>query len=127
MTSTDRQGPVTEPVLPSSRQAMPGSEQYERELAARQARDGHPGKRERRSPAEIEADLQTTTDRLAANVDELVERLNPRQVAKRGAARARGLVTTADGRLRAEAVGAVVGALVGVVVLVWMARRRRTD
>jgi hypothetical protein len=126
MTSTDRSESVSDRVLPSSRRPVPGSEEYERNLAAkRSARDGDAGRQRSRSAAEIEADLQAATERLAANVDELASRLNPREVARRGAGRVRGLVTTAEGAPRVEVVGAVVGALVGAAVLIWWSRRRR--
>jgi hypothetical protein len=121
--ATNRTGPVTEPVLPSSRQPVPGSEAYER--PAPQRADGRrEGERQRRTAAQIESEIDETTERLAANVDELVARLRPANIARRGLAGTRGLVTDPAGRPRAEVVGAVVGALVGVAVLTWWARRR---
>jgi hypothetical protein len=51
--------------------------------------------------------------------------VHPKQVARRGAATVREKLTTPKGRPRAEVVGAAIGALVGVTVLVWRARRRR--
>ncbi len=133
MATTNRTGPAAEPVLPTARQPVPGSEQYERPAPAPRDTDGKgrkDGKEEkndgakRRSAAEIEADINATTDRLAANVDELVNRLSPARVAKSGASSAKNLVTGPDGRPRAEVVGAVVGALVGAAFLIWRSRRR---
>lgn len=124
MTSTDRAGSAAEPVLPSSRRPVPGSAEYQREVEARQARDGDAGKEQRRSVAEIEADLQATTDRLAANVDELVDRMRPKEMARRTAERAKRFATTPEGGPRIEIIGAAVGALVGVAALIWWTRRR---
>jgi hypothetical protein len=84
-----------------------------------------PEPRSSKRPAEIEQELQETTDRLAWRVDELVQRVHPKQVARRGAATIREKLTTPTGRPRAEVVGAAIGALAGVTVLVWRARRRR--
>ncbi len=124
MTSINRGGPATEPVLPSSRRPVPGSEQYRPQTAAEvAARNGAP-RDATRSAADIEADLRKTTERLSASIDELVFRLSPGQVASRGLGRMRALVSTPDGRPRPELVGAAVGALVGAVVLVWRSRRR---
>ena len=103
---------ATEPVLPATRRPMPAPEPP-------------PEPRSSKRPAEIEQELQETTDRLAWKVDELVQRVHPKQVARRGAATVREKLTTPKGRPRAEVVGAAIGALVGVTVLVWRARRRR--
>ena len=126
MAATNRTAPQTEPVLPSSRQPVPGSEQYERPAPAPRETTGQ-GDDEARTPRrtadEIEAEINATTDRLAASIDELVDRLSPAQVARRGLAGARNAVTDGNGRPRAELVGAVVGALVGVAFLAWRSRR----
>lgn len=122
MTSINRAGPVTEPVLPSSRRPVPGSEEYRQQSAAEDrngaSRDGS------RSAADIEADLDATVERLATSIDELVTRLSPNQIAARGLGRVQSMITTPAGRPRAEVIGAAVGALIGVAVLVWRARRR---
>lgn len=125
MTSINRAGPATEPVLPTSRRPVPGSEEYREELAAQAAaaRDGA-SRDGARSADEIEAELRATAERLAANIDELAARLNPKYIAARSAGRVRSLVTTPSGRPRAEVVGAAVGALIGVAALVWWSRRR---
>jgi hypothetical protein len=115
-----------ERVLPSSRQPMPSSEAYVRPAEEPARRNGDVGDRRRRSAAEIEAELDVTTDRLAANVDALVERLSPKQVIGRSVDSVKGLVTAPTGRPRAEVIGATVGALVGVAVVVWLARRHRS-
>jgi hypothetical protein len=125
--TTNRTAPQTEPVLPSSRQPVPGSEQYERPAPAPREKAGK-GEEESRTPRrtadEIEAEINVTTERLSASIDELVDRLSPAQVARRGLAGARNVVTDANGRPRAEVVGALVGALVGAAFLFWRSRRR---
>lgn len=97
-------------VLRASRQPMPSPS---------------PQRQEPRTPAEIEQELNNTTDRLAARVDALVDRANPRQAARRSVAALRENVTTADGRPRAEVVGAAVGAIIGLALVAWRAWRRR--
>ncbi|MBD0293300.1 MAG: DUF3618 domain-containing protein [Jiangellaceae bacterium] len=97
-------------VLPASRQPMPSPSRQ---------------RQEPRTPAEMEQELNDTTDRLAARIDALVDRANPRRAARRGVAALRENITTADGRPKPEVVGAAVGALVGLALLVWRARRRR--
>lgn len=67
------------------------------------------GHLEGRTAKQIEADLAETRERLAATVDTLVERVQPREIASRSAAQARLVVMTPDGRLR-------VGRLVVVAV-----------
>lgn len=134
MTTTNRVGPETEPVLPSSRQPVPGSERFERPAPAPRGQDGKPGRgdpgdeagdrTERRTAAQIEADINATAQRLSATVDELVFRLSPAQIAKRTMNRATGVVVTPDGRPRAEVIGALAGALVGAAFLLWRSRRR---
>jgi hypothetical protein len=131
VTTSNRAVPEAEPVLPSSRQPVPGSERFERPAHAprKQGDSRDPGDKageraERRTAAEIEADIDATAQRLSANVDELALRLSPAQIAKRGVNGAKGLVITADGRPRAEVIGALAGALVGAAFLLWRSRRR---
>lgn len=128
MTTSNRAGPETEPVLPTSRRPVPGSEKFERPPPAPRDQGNHREQGDkgdepvkRRTAAEIEADMNATAQRLSATVDELVCRLSPAQIAKRGA---KGMVITADGRPRAEVIGALAGALVGAVFLLWRSRRR---
>ncbi|HEX6326852.1 MAG TPA: DUF3618 domain-containing protein [Jiangellaceae bacterium] len=131
MTTSNRAGPETEPVLPTSRRPVPGSERFERPAPVpreqgnrREQGDKGDEDAKRRTAAEIEADMNTTAQRLSATVDELVFRLSPAQIAKRGANGAKGLVITADGRPRPEVIGALAGALVGAAFLLWRSRRR---
>ncbi|MGH8838254.1 MAG: DUF3618 domain-containing protein [Jiangellaceae bacterium] len=100
----------SETVLPASRRPMPGPPQPERIPP--------------RTADEIEQELQETTDRLARRVDALVGRMSPKRVANRSRAAVRGAFITPHGRPRPEVVGAAIGGLIGVAVLVWWARRR---
>jgi hypothetical protein len=131
VTTSNRAGPETEPVLPTSRRPVPGSERFERPAPAprkqgdrRERGDKDDEGAERRTAAEIEADIDATARRLSANVDELAFRLRPSRIAMRGVDGAKGLVITADGRPRAEVIGALAGALVGAAFLLWRSRRR---
>ena len=95
-----------------------------------------PERPQQRTPAEIEQELDETTQRLVSRVDELVHRMQPRQVVRRGMAELKAKVVDLDtrpqetgivepdGRPRKEIVGAAIGALVGLAVLVWRSRRR---
>lgn len=68
-----------------------------------------------RTPQEIEADLAETRERLAATMDALVQRVQPKELASRGAQRAKLMVMTPDGRLRTKRVVMAVAAVVTVV------------
>jgi hypothetical protein len=81
-------------------------------------------------PAALELLISERRDRLAATVDELVRRTQPREIARRGAqsavVRLRSVALTPDGQLRVERVGAVVAATVTLLALVvWRSRRSR--
>jgi len=72
-----------------------------------------------RTPAEIERDIEATRARLATSIDELADRVSPKNVAKRGADKARLAVvdeTGAPRTTRLASVGAAVAALVGIVL-----------
>ena len=80
-------------------------------------------------PAALERIIDERRRRLAATVDELALRAQPREIARRGAcdaqARLRAAVYTDDGRLRVERVGAVAAAVVTLISLVVWRRRSR--
>ena len=81
-----------------------------------------------RSPAEIEADLDRTRTRLSATLDELSERLAPRELARSGGRLVKAqFVEPETGQVKRAPVAAAVGSLVltiGAVVGVWKLRRR---
>jgi hypothetical protein len=81
-----------------------------------------------RTPAQIEAELAATRERLAATVDSLVDRVHPKSLATRGIAQAKDAVVAEDGSLRTERLvklaAAAGGAIVGLLMLRRLFRRR---
>ena len=78
------------------------------------------------TPTELEADIARHRESLAANVDELVDRLHPRSLARHSASRARAWVGSTDGEggaVRPERLAAVVAALVTVLAVLALMRR----
>ena len=72
-----------------------------------------------RSAEEIERDIEATRARLATSIDELADRVSPKNVAKRGADKARLTVVDETGAPRTSrlaAVGAAVAAVAGIVL-----------
>ncbi len=70
-----------------------------------------------RKPAEIEADLDSTRERLVGTITELEERVNPSKVAKRGSNKLKEFYVGPDGvrwKNVALTAGAVVGGLVAI-------------
>jgi hypothetical protein len=118
--------PVSEPdpVLPASRRPLPGPAPDKPAAAAPSEPPPEPEPSPQRTAAEIELELEETTDRLAARLDALVDRVSPAAIMSRGRAAVRRAATTPNGRPRAEVVGALIGGLIGVAVLVWRARHR---
>jgi hypothetical protein len=80
------------------------------------------------SPAALEQAIQDRRDHLAATIDELTARAQPKEIARRGAAEAqrrfRTLTHGPDGQLRTERVAAIAGAIAIVGALVLLRRRR---
>lgn len=76
---------------------------------------------DQRSPAQIEAEIEQTRDRLAGTLDELTERLSPRAALRRADTAARRAFTGPDGGVRkdraAMAAGAVLATVGGCVAL----------
>ena len=68
-----------------------------------------------RSPAEIEADIAATRDRLAGTLDELSDRLSPRGVMRQANSAVRGAFVTPEGAVRKDRAAMAAGALVAVV------------
>jgi hypothetical protein len=69
-----------------------------------------------RSPQEIEAEIVEARQNLAATLDQLADRTNPKNVAKRGAAKARGVVQNPDGSIKPKPVAIIAGVVVLFVV-----------
>jgi hypothetical protein len=100
-----------------------------RGAAANGSVNGAPAQPLPADPAALERIIDERRRRLAATVDELVLRAQPKEIARRGAsdvqARLRAAVYTDDGRLRVERVGAVAAAVVTLVALIVWRRRSR--
>lgn len=80
-----------------------------------------------RSPAEIEAAITQTRDRLAGTLDELSERLSPRAALRRANSAARGAFVSSDGAVRKGRTAIVAGSLAAAVggFVTWRVMRRR--
>jgi hypothetical protein len=71
-----------------------------------------------RTPAEIEADIDQARLRLAHTVDEIVDRVKPKNVLRRTLAAVRSKFVDDSGRLRPDRIAAVAVAATAVVALV---------
>jgi len=80
-------------------------------------------------PAALEAAIEERQRRLASTVDELTQRLQPKEIARRAGdtaqRRAKEAVTAEDGSLRKERIAAVAAAVAAVVGLLLVRRVRR--
>jgi hypothetical protein len=81
-------------------------------------------------PAELEAHIERTRARLVGTVDELATRLQPKEIARRGAldvrARLNAVARTPDGSIRVERLAAIAAALAAMAsLIVWNRRRLR--
>jgi len=77
----------------------------------------------RRDPDRLVADIEQTRDRLATTIDQIVDRANPKNAARRSLANVKARFVAPDGSVRMETAGPVAGGLVGVVILVVVLRR----
>lgn len=76
-----------------------------------------------RTPDQIEADLLVTRERLAATIDELVERVHPRALAGRGLAGAKAAVIDEDGHPRTDRIVKIAAGVGGAVVVLVLLRK----
>jgi hypothetical protein len=82
--------------------------------------------RDTRTPAQIEADLDRTRERLSETLDALSERLSPRDLARRGGRRVKArFVDEQTGRPRPRAAAAVLGGVGGALAALALLRRGR--
>lgn len=82
--------------------------------------EARPPDRPERTPAEIEAEIQRTRERLAGTVDAIAERVKPANVARRGLDAARAQVVDEQGNLRTQRVAVLAAAVAaGVAVILW--------
>ena len=78
-----------------------------------------PAVRPERSPAEIEAEIEATRDRLAGTVDAIADQLKPANVVRHSLGVVKGQFVDRDGNLRAKRVAVlavVVAAFSGLVI-----------
>jgi hypothetical protein len=79
-----------------------------------------PENRPPRTPAEIEAEIERTRERLAGTVDAIAERVKPANVARRAMDSAKRQVVDEDGSLRTARVAVLAVAVAGATgFLVW--------
>jgi len=80
------------------------------------------------SPQEIEATIAERRAHLADTVDELMQRAQPKAIARRSVRDAKASLVSAtrteDGELRTERVAAIVAAVVALLALLTLSRRR---
>ncbi len=76
-----------------------------------------------RSNASLEREMEQTRERLAATIDELVDRTNPKNVAQRRVAALKAVFVDANGDPRTDNVLKVVGGVFGFVGLLALIRR----
>jgi hypothetical protein len=77
-----------------------------------------------RTPAEIEAEIERTRQRLAGTVDAIAYRVSPGQVARRGAESAKAQVVDERGHLRTGRAAAIAAVAVAVIGLFAWRRKR---
>jgi hypothetical protein len=77
-----------------------------------------------RTPEQIEADLERARSDLARTIDEIADRVLPRNIARRAVGKARAQLVDEEGRVRVGRVGAMAAGVAAFVALnIW--RRRR--
>ena len=91
-------------------------------LEARPAADAGDAAAER-TPAEIEAEIERTRQRLAGTVDAIADRVKPANMARHAVESAKAQVIDKRGQVRTGRAAAIAAAAVAVGLLVW--RRHR--
>ena len=77
-----------------------------------------------RTPAEIEAEIERTRQRLAGTVDAIADRVKPANVARRGAESAKAQVVDERGQIRTGRAAGIAAAAVAVVAFLSWRRNR---
>ncbi len=75
------------------------------------------------SPETIERELEETRERLAETIDELVDRTNPKNVARRELASIKATFVDAEGNPRTDNILKVAGGVAGFVVILVVIRQ----
>jgi hypothetical protein len=78
---------------------------------------------ENRSPQDLEHEIETTRDRLADTLDELLFRIKPKTIISRQVEETKSHFVDAQGNVRTEKVAAVAGAAIGVMAFFVVVRR----
>jgi Protein of unknown function (DUF3618) len=76
-----------------------------------------------RSNSSLEREMEETRERLAATIDEIVDRANPKNVVQRRVAEVKAVFVDANGDPRTDSVLMVVGGVFGLVGLLVLIRR----
>jgi hypothetical protein len=79
----------------------------------------------RRSAAQIESEIEATRNRLASRLDDFQDYVKPANVIDRGVNSVKGVFVDEYGGVRPERVAIAAGAVVGLIALRVLARRRR--
>jgi hypothetical protein len=77
-----------------------------------------------RTPAEIEAEIEHTRQRLAGTVDAIVDHVKPANVARRGVESAKAQVLDERGQVRVGRAAGIAAAAVAIVALLAWRRNR---
>jgi MYXO-CTERM domain-containing protein len=83
-----------------------------------------PGSASAKTPEQIEADIARQREQLASTVNELQAKLDVKTRAQAKVAELKGRATTADGKPTPPAIGATAAAVLAIVGLVLLRRRR---
>ena len=75
-----------------------------------------------RSPDELVDDIEVVRERLAATIDQITDRANPKNIAQRKLDELKARFVNPDGSPRMEAILPVAGAAVGAIVLIIVIR-----
>jgi ElaB/YqjD/DUF883 family membrane-anchored ribosome-binding protein len=79
----------------------------------------------RRSAAQIESEIEATRNRLASRLDDFQDYVKPANVVDRGVNSAKSVFVDEYGGVRPDRVAIAAGAVVGLIALRVLARRRR--
>ena len=79
----------------------------------------------RRSAAQMESEIEATRNRLASRLDDFQEYVKPANVIDRGVTSVKNVFVDEYGGIRPERVAIAAGAVVGLIALRALARRRR--
>ncbi len=75
-----------------------------------------------RSPDQLVDDIEVVRERLAATIDQITDRANPKNAARRRLEELKARFVNPDGSPRVEAIAPVAGGAVGAIVLIVVIR-----